>query len=123
MIVILIWKQVLDWGGGDNYAQKFWGVKVPEYIKSEHVEVLRPPKHGNLFYEAFRKDSKPGSAYGSYKYVPERGYLGIDKVTFKITVDDKVFKVVYVIKVVSQHDVVNDDPSMYCGKNWKWKIL
>ena len=107
----------------DGAARKYWGMKdIPEYVKSEQIQVIRQPKHGSLEYQAYSVGGRPGADYGTYIYTPEKGYLGNDKVIFKLEVNGKIFKVVYIFKVVHEDTVGNDDPSMYACKVETWKI-
>jgi hypothetical protein len=109
--------------GGMDRAMQYWGLRdIPEFIKPEHIQVLHSPKHGKLVYEAFPQNSNPGSDYGDYLYTPDIGYVGNDKMTFKLDVNGKIFKIVYVFKVVHERNVTNDDPSAYCPEPETWKI-
>ena len=109
--------------GGVGKAMQYWGLRdIPEFIKPEHIQVLHSPKHGKLVYEAFPQNSNPGSDYGDYLYTPDIGYVGNDKMTFKLDVNGKIFKIVYVFKVVHERNVTNDDPSAYCPEPETWKI-
>ena len=109
--------------GGVGKAMQYWGLRdIPEFIKPEHIQVLHSPKHGKLVYEAFPQNSNPGSDYGDYLYTPDIGYVGNDKMTFKLDVNGKIFKIVYVVKVVHERNVTNDDPSAYCPEPETWKI-
>jgi hypothetical protein len=110
--------------GGMGMAKQYWGLQdIPEFIKPEHIQVLYSPKHGKLVYEAFPQNSSPGSDYGDYLYTPNIGYVGNDKMTFKLDVNGKIFKIVYVVKVVHERNVTNDDPSAYCPEPETWKIF
>ena len=109
--------------GGMGKAKQYWGLRdIPKFIKPEHIQVLHSPKHGKLVYEAFPQNSNPGSDYGDYLYTPDIGYVGNDKMTFKLDVNGKIFKIVYVVKVVHERNVTNDDPSAYCPEPETWKI-
>ena len=112
--------------GGLGYAEQYWGLKdLPDFVKPENIEVLHQPKHGKVIYEAFPANSNPGSNYGDYRYIPNRGYLGDDKVTFKLNVDGKIFKILYVLKVIKQDNTGADIPPDTCNylpRGDAWRI-
>ena len=109
--------------GDMGKAKQYWGLQdIPQFIKPEHIQVLHPPKHGKLVYKAFSSGGNPGSDYGDYVYTPDIGYIGNDKMIFRLDVNGKIFKIVQVFKVVHENTVSNDDPSAYCPEPETWKI-
>lgn len=111
--------------GGLGYARQYWGLQdIPDFVEPEDVQVLHQPEHGKVVYEAFSKGGNPGSDYGHYRYNPNRGYLGDDKVTFKLTVDGKAFKILYILKVIKQDNSGAEIPPEICeelprGDAWR----
>ena len=115
-----------------HLAEKYWGLQdIPDYIKPEHIQVIRAPEHGKLIYVAkptdadvnnsYNKSNLENGYYSYYEYTPKSGYMGNDKVTFKINVEGKVFKVVYVLKMSTGEEDSESHPWMYCNKE-SWKI-
>jgi len=74
-------------------------------VKDAQVTVLQAPKHGLL------QNGSPSKTFGPYfKYTPDHGYLGQDKITFLVEVGGKSVKVVTTLYVVP----IADSKGVYC---------
>jgi hypothetical protein len=90
-------------------------VALQKAAKFASVQILQQPKHGVIV-------SKDGDFY----FVPDKGYVGNDKVVFLVNIDGRNVKTVYYIKVVD----VESNPgnfdylyNKYCPKGTNdWQV-
>jgi hypothetical protein len=84
---------------------------------SSNVELVEPPKHGKVVYSKFEDGSL------NHQYIPDPGYVGDEKIVFKVNVDGTTVKLAYLLKVtkVVTGGQVSDD--VFCKKTGtQWKI-
>ena len=91
-------------------------------LDTADVKVIGLPKHGRLS-EAWSN----GSVDQLYSYLPEKGFVGNDRVEFALTNKDGLkVKLIYFIKVDPKFDTYTypdvDMYPKYCGKRITWKI-
>ncbi len=83
---------------------------------SSNVELVEPPKHGKVTY------SKYEDGLFHHKYIPNPGYVGDDKLVFKVHVDGQIVRLVYLLKI-SRTVVSNQSDDVFCKKTGtQWKI-
>ncbi|MCX7155119.1 MAG: hypothetical protein NTW45_01580 [Rhodocyclales bacterium] len=116
-----------------QYQQGYASSLSPEYAAAEYfklyekrtvavpassnVELAEPPKHGKVVYSKFEDGSL------NHQYIPDVGYVGDERIVFKVNVDRQTVKLVYLLKVtkVTTGGQVSDD--VFCKKTGtQWKI-
>lgn len=86
-------------------------------VEYAEVKIVGHPEHGTIV-----GDFSIGS--DTY-YVPERGYVGRDKISFDVTIGSKVVRVVYFIKIVAKIPSGLDIKEVfrrYCPSPSPWRI-
>jgi hypothetical protein len=81
---------------------------------SSNVELISSPKHGKVkVYEA-------SSEYG---YIPDPGYVGDDRLVFRVNVDGAPLRLVYLLKVTKMSVDAEGVHDVLCkGTGTFWKI-
>jgi hypothetical protein len=74
---------------------------------SADVTMLQPPKHGHL----------QTHAVGTYDFIPDIDYSGLDEAVFQLSIAGMTVRVVYSIHVVHKAT----DNSQYCP-SYVWRI-
>jgi hypothetical protein len=105
-----------DGGAVTMFPEARFDIDLQAAIEAAKAEVVQQPKHGNVEF-------KDGIGF---KYVPNPGYVGSDKIEFLVNVDGKNIKVQYFVKVVDDAkllDTLNqrERSRKYCPKD-QWRI-
>jgi hypothetical protein len=78
------------------------------------VEIIAQPKHGKV---VFGRNS-PGDEL--LQYIPNAGYVGQDRVIYRVSVEGLPVKLIYFIHVTKKN-LEDSDTSLFCRAN-TWKI-
>ena len=105
-----------DGGAITMFPEARFDTDLQAAIEAAKAEVVEQPKHGVVVF-------KDGIGF---KYVPNPGYVGNDKIDFLVNIDGKNIKVQYFIKVVDDAkllDTLNQRERFgkYCPKD-QWRI-
>ena len=103
-----------DWAKA--YIERYEKIKIKEPIFG-NLELLVGPKNGNL--EIF-KDTD-GTQFATY--IPSAGFLGVETVIFRVSVDGLSVKISYLLKVTRDPADAHEVQNRLCGKTGDfWKI-
>lgn len=97
----------------------FSGYENREVIQppSSNAKLVTPPKHGKVVVAKYEDGSS------KHQYVPAPGFIGDDKIVFRVNIDGTAVSVVYVLKVTK---TFTDTPGVHdslCKKTGtQWKI-
>lgn len=108
-------------GLGPEYsAATYFGLyekRIVNQPPSANVELVEQPKHGKVIY------SKYDDGTLRRGYIPDPGYLGDDKIVFKVNVDGQVVRLVYLLKVTNVVTGGQVSHDVFCKKTGtQWKI-
>ena len=94
----------------EAFPKASYDVDIQASIEAAKVDVITQPLHGKLvFTDGFY-----------YRYTPNEGYVGNDKVEFLVTVENHNVKVSYHIKTVGTEITLSNFSKLFyknCGKN------
>lgn len=65
--------------------------------------VIQPPSHGRMGVMDWDTQSFPDAQSEVFLYIPDKGFLGEDRVVFEVTVNGQKFRVSSEVKVVHAH--------------------
>ena len=112
-----------------------YGVAAKGAVKTV---IVQPPSHGRIGVMDWDTQSFPEAQSEVFLYIPDKGFLGEDRVVFEVTVNGQKFRVSYVMKVVHAHefndvcadpsqgndaDAVSLEPDLYAVIEDVWPLL
>lgn len=97
----------------------FYEKKMVDVPPLSNVELVGQPKHGKVLYSKYHD----GMLHPTY--IPAPGYVGDERIVFKVSVDGKTVKVVFLLNVTNRFTATDssDVQDLLCKKTGDfWRI-